>query len=115
MHIQQTQIFAQIKSLGTTRRVNNQIEGHAVRLIPVFVGCGNETIGAHSLCISLFEVSARYGPRFCAKRLREHKSEMSDSTHAYNADFLAWTASVTDEGAVCCKTGAEHRGYFVGH
>jgi hypothetical protein len=39
---------------------------------------------------------------------------MTNSSHAYNADLFAGTATVANEGAVCCEAGAEHGCCFVG-
>ena len=39
---------------------------------------------------------------------------MPDSSHAYDADFLARSAAVAHEGTVGCKAGAEHGCCFGG-
>jgi hypothetical protein len=53
-------------------------------------------------------------PSFCAQSLCKHESEMTNSSHAYNADLFAGTAAVAYEGAVCCEASAEHGCCFVG-
>lgn len=110
VHVQQAQVGAKVPTLEAAGRVEDDVKGHGVRLVPALLRRGQEAVGAHGLAVGLLGAAARDGPDLGAQGLGEEQPKVSDSSHAEDADLLAGTDAVAHKWAVGRQTGAEHRG-----
>ena len=87
VHVQQAEVFAQLEAFGGVGRVDDEVEGHLVGHLPVFVFCGDEALRAELFHVGFFGVRAGDGPGFGAERVGENDPVVANATHADDADL----------------------------
>lgn len=110
VNIEHGQVGIEIEALGGVGGVDNEVEGHLVRDVPILVLSSDETIGAHGLGVGLLGVRAGDDPDFGTEGLGEEDAKVTDATKADNTNLLARTAAVADEWRVGGQAGAKHGG-----
>ena len=79
-----------------------------MRLLPTLFCCRNVAIGSQLSRIRLLRPRPGDRPCLCAQSFGEHDTEVPNAAQTNNADLLARSGAIADQGRVCGEPGTEH-------
>lgn len=109
MNVQQAQIRVQVEPLEAARRIDNQIKGHDMLLIPPLLRRRQEAIRPHRHRIPLLRPRPANHPDLGPQRLGKQQPKMPNPPQADDAHLLPGPASVPHERRIRRQPSAEHR------
>lgn len=108
--VEEAEVLVEGEAFKGVGRVDDEVKGHLVRLVPALFARGQEAVGAHLLGVGLLGAGARNGPDFGAEGFGEEHAVVAQASDAYDADLFARAGAEALERAVYGDAGAEHGG-----